>query len=87
MRRTSNSFPSVSAAPGEPAPHRLGRLLGGVPSRRAGQAERPQSPVCLSGCSGLQLPRLSGAYALDVPDVLLKERSTLACHGVRARLA
>ena len=36
----------------------------------------------VSSSPGLQLPRLSGAYALDVPDILLKQRRALARHGI-----
>ena len=36
--------------------------------------------------SGLQLPRLSGGYALDVPHVFLQQRRALSGCAVRARL-
>ena len=68
-------------------------------SRRRRRCGGPPSPspafrLARRACAGspgssrpLQLPRLSGAYALDVPDVLLKQRRALARYAARARVA
>ncbi len=58
-----------------------------LPQRFGCRGESAPDRLGRLALSGLQLPRLSGAYVLDVLDVLLKQRRALARHGIRACFA